>query len=83
MEAPAKGAVVLVRFPFSDLSPTKLRPAVVLPTPGVAITSSVRSPASHGDPVAVVLDETALASGTLRVTGLRTSGKASSPRAAI
>jgi hypothetical protein len=28
--APAIGAVVLVRFPFSDLSQSKLRPAVVL-----------------------------------------------------
>jgi len=28
--APEPGAVVLVRFPFSDLSQTKLRPAVVL-----------------------------------------------------
>ena len=34
MEAPAKGAVVLVRFPFSDLSRTKLRPAVVLADAG-------------------------------------------------
>lgn len=30
MVAPAIGAVVLVRFPFSDLSRTKLRPAVAL-----------------------------------------------------
>ena len=30
MEAPAKGAVVLVRFPVSDLSQTKLRPALGL-----------------------------------------------------
>lgn len=30
MAAPAVGAVVLVRFPFSDLSSSKLRPAVVL-----------------------------------------------------
>lgn len=30
MVTPAAGAVVLVRFPFSDLSETKLRPAVVL-----------------------------------------------------
>src|ERR1019366_1428015 len=30
MVAPTKGAVVLVRFPFSDLSETKLRPAVLL-----------------------------------------------------
>ncbi len=30
MGAPAVGDVVLVRFPFSDLSRSKLRPAVVL-----------------------------------------------------
>ena len=30
MVAPTRGAVVLVRFPFSDLSDTKLRPAVLL-----------------------------------------------------
>ena len=30
MVTPAVGAVVLVRFPFSDLSESKLRPAVVL-----------------------------------------------------
>jgi hypothetical protein len=34
VEAPAKGAIVLVRFPFSDLSRTKLRPAVVLADAG-------------------------------------------------
>jgi mRNA interferase MazF len=32
--APAPGAVVVVRFPFSDLSQTKLRPAVVLADAG-------------------------------------------------
>lgn len=30
MVTPSAGAVVLVRFPFSDLSQTKLRPAAVL-----------------------------------------------------
>ncbi len=30
MEAPSVGEVVLVKFPFSDLSASKLRPAVVL-----------------------------------------------------
>lgn len=30
MEAPSAGSVVLVPFPFSDLSESKLRPAVVL-----------------------------------------------------
>src|SRR5947209_4403108 len=30
MVTPSKGSVVLLRFPFSDLSQSKLRPAVVL-----------------------------------------------------
>ncbi len=30
MVSPAAGKVVLVRFPFSDLSQSKLRPAVIL-----------------------------------------------------
>lgn len=34
MVTPSAGAVVLVRFPFSDLSQTKLRPAVVLANAG-------------------------------------------------
>ena len=34
MAAPAAGAVVLVRFPFSDLTSTKLRPAVTLANAG-------------------------------------------------
>ncbi len=34
MAAPANGTVVLVRFPFSDLSRAKLRPAVVLAQAG-------------------------------------------------
>lgn len=34
MVIPANGAVVLVRFPFSDLSGSKLRPAVVLANTG-------------------------------------------------
>ena len=34
MVSPAAGKVVLIRFPFSDLSQTKLRPAVVLADAG-------------------------------------------------
>jgi len=34
MVSPSKGSVVLVKFPFSDLSSSKLRPAVVLAAAG-------------------------------------------------
>ncbi len=34
MVLPPVGAVVLVRFPFSDLSQSKLRPAIVLANAG-------------------------------------------------
>ena len=34
MGTPAKGSVVLVPFPFSDLSQAKLRPAVVMADAG-------------------------------------------------
>ena len=34
MVTPSAGSVVLVRFPFSDLSQTRLRPAVVLADAG-------------------------------------------------
>ena len=34
MIAPSAGAVVVISFPFSDLSASKLRPAVVLPWAG-------------------------------------------------
>ena len=30
METPSAGSVVLIPFPFSDLSESKLRPAVIL-----------------------------------------------------
>ena len=50
----AAGAVVLVRFPFSDLSQTKLRPAVVLADAGRGdwILCQVTSN-PYGDPRAV------------------------------
>ena len=34
MVTPSEGSVALVRFPFSDLSSSKLRPAVVLASAG-------------------------------------------------
>lgn len=76
MEAPARGAVVLVRFPFSDLSRSKLRPAVVLADAGRGdhVLCQVTSK-PYGDPSAVILDNTAFASGSLRVTSYARPGK--------
>jgi mRNA interferase MazF len=63
------GAVVPVRFPFSDLSQTKLRPAVVLADAGRGdfILCQVTSQ-PYGDPRAIQLDAASLASGSLRAT---------------
>jgi mRNA interferase MazF len=73
---PAVGAVVLVRFPFSDLSQSKLRPAVVVANAGRGdqILCQVTSK-PYGDPGAIKLDDTAFASGSLRVTSYARPGK--------
>lgn len=76
MVAPSAGAVVLVRFPFSDLSKSKLRPAVVLADAGrgdrvlCQITSK-----SYGDARSVTLEPSAFTSGSLRVTSYARPGK--------
>jgi len=60
------GLVVLVRFPFSDLSASKLRPAAVLAHAGgldwvlCQVTSN-----PYGDPAAAPLGTTSFASGGL------------------
>jgi PemK-like, MazF-like toxin of type II toxin-antitoxin system len=76
VEAPARGAVVLVRFPFSDLSRTKLRPAIVLADAGRGdrVLCQVTSK-PYRDAKAVALDETAFATGSLRVTSYARPGK--------
>lgn len=48
MVAPAAGAVVLVRFPFSDLSQTRLHPAVILADAGRGSTGSPRAAIIQG-----------------------------------
>lgn len=72
----AAGAVVLVPFPFSDLTQTKLRPAVVLTGAGrgdwvlCQITSN-----AYADPRAVSLVAADFATGSLRVTSYARPGK--------
>jgi mRNA interferase MazF len=59
---------VLVRFPFSDLSQAKLRPAVVLADVGRGdcILCQITSK-PYGDGSSIELDNDAFASGSLRV----------------
>ncbi len=66
MEPLAPGSVVLVRFPFSDLSSTKLRPALVVAAAGngdwilCQITSN-----PYADPLAVELENAYFSHGSL------------------
>jgi mRNA interferase MazF len=66
--APTPGAVVVVRFPFSDLSQTKLSPAVVLADAGRGhwILCQVTSK-PYGDVRAINLEDASFAAGSLRV----------------
>jgi mRNA interferase MazF len=76
VEPPTAGAVVLVPFPFSDLSNAKLRPAAVLAGAGrgdfvlCQITSN-----SYADAAAVELTDAEFASGSLRRTSYARPGK--------
>ncbi len=68
MVTPTAGIVVLVPFPFSDLSKTKLRPAVVLADSGRGdrILSQLTSKA-YGDLKAITLTDKSFDKGTLRM----------------
>ena len=76
MVAPTAGEVVLVPFPFSDLSHAKVRPAVCLADAGrgdwvlCQITSN-----PYGDPAAVPLDAPDFALGGLLVASFARPGK--------
>jgi len=74
--APTAGAVVLVPFPFSDLSHTKLRPAVVLADAGRGdwILCQVTSN-PYGDAYAVEMTNDSFVSGSLRVASFARPGK--------
>jgi mRNA interferase MazF len=76
MGARATSQVVLVPFPFSDLSHTKIRPAAVLAYAGrddwilCQITSN-----PYGDPNAVTLTNENFSEGSLRLTSYARPGK--------
>ena len=76
MVTPTVGSVVLVTFPFSDLSQSKRRPAVVLADVGrgdwilCQITSN-----SYGDSQAIRLADANFATGSLLVTSYARPGK--------
>jgi mRNA interferase MazF len=73
---PTAGTIVLVPFPFSDLSKSKLRPAVVLADVGrddwilCQITSN-----PYSDVRAIELLDTSFATGSLLVTSYARPGK--------
>lgn len=76
MGAFARGSVVLVRFPFSDLSQSKQRPAVVLADSGRGdwLLCQVTSKA-YSDARAVAINDADFQSGSLRVTSYARSSK--------
>lgn len=76
MVTPAARAVVLVPFPFSDLSRSKLRPAVVLAGAGRGdwILCQITSK-PYGDAQAVELNDTSFAIGSLHVHSYARPGK--------
>lgn len=84
MVIPATGELVLVPFPFSDLSQTKLRPAICLADAarGDWVLCQITS-RPYGDPVAERLDNTDFASGGLLVTSYARPGKLFTANAAL
>jgi mRNA interferase MazF len=70
------GQVVIVHFPFSDLTASKLRPAVVLAEAGRGdwILCQITSK-SYGDVKAISLAAADFARGSLRLTSYARPGK--------
>jgi mRNA interferase MazF len=72
----AAGQVVIVHFPFSDLTASKLRPAVVLADAGRGdwILCQITSK-PYGDPLALRLEDGDFTHGSLRLTSFIRPGK--------
>ncbi|MFM8766157.1 MAG: type II toxin-antitoxin system PemK/MazF family toxin [Spartobacteria bacterium] len=68
MESPSVGSIVLLPFPFSDLSRSKVRPAVILASAGKGdwILCQITSK-SYADLAAVELRDSDFESGGLRL----------------
>ena len=79
-----RGTVVLVRFPFSDLSASKLRPAIVIAPVGrddYVLTQVTSNP--YADVHAVQLDERHFDEGSLHRTSFARPGKLFTANASI
>ena len=76
MVAPAARQVVLVPFPFSDLSQSKLRPAIILADAGREdwILCQVTS-RPYGDAHSILLNDSGFETGSLRVESYVRPGK--------
>ena len=76
MVAPTAGEVVVIPFPFSDLTQSKVRPALCLADAGrgdyvlCQITSQ-----PYGDPLAIKIDDQDFATGGLHVESFVRPGK--------
>jgi mRNA interferase MazF len=84
MVSPSAGAVVLVRFPFSDLSSAKLRPAIVLASAGQEdwILCQVTSN-PYADTRAIRIDDADFSKGSLQKVSYARPGKLFTANAAL
>ncbi|CAN5867449.1 type II toxin-antitoxin system PemK/MazF family toxin [soil metagenome] len=76
MEPPSAGSVVLVPFPFSDLSRSKLRPSIILADVGrgdYVLCQVTSNP--YSDPIAVELSDDSFAVGSLQRASFARPGK--------
>lgn len=76
MVTPSAGSVVPVRFPFSDLTSSKLRPAVIVASSGMndwVLCQVTSNP--YADTKAIVLTDEDFTTGSLQRTSFARPGK--------